>query len=324
LQERLNTDGSIASLVAQFVPLKVETDGPNWGQWATKYRHEGTGIPILYVIRADGEKLYGQSGSKEGAELPQFLITHLRNAGTIFSNQQIATIKSVVDDVNKALGEGDAFTAVKRIETLRTGKLGTPGKLGSYAAVAKQADEQYVKLVEQGKAALADAQQKLAGNDKFAGVLGVISASRIYGIMPDLKKDMTVAERDLGKNAELKPLVQAAESLDRALALAGQKTPTLQKQGLTALAAIVSRNANPAATEIAKAKLTELGADVPAATGPPKGPRTWTDATGTYKIEAELVRVADGKVELKKADGTVVSVPLDKLSAADQAAATGK
>jgi len=322
LQERLNTDGSIASLVAQFVPLKVETDGPNWGQWATKYRHECTGIPILYVIRADGEKLYGQSGSKEGAELPQFLITHLRNSGTIFNNQQLATIKSVVDDVNKSLAEKDEFTAVKRAYTLS--KLGTPGKLGSYATIAKEADEQYVKLVEQGKAALSDAQRKLTGDDKFAGVLGVVSASRIYGVIPDLKKDLVSAERDLGKNAELKPLVQAAESLDRALALAGQKMPTLQKQGITVLAAIVSRNANPAATKIAKAKLAELGADVPAATATPKGPRTWTDTTGKFKIEAELVRVADGKVELKKPDGTVVNVPLDKLSAADQAAATGK
>ena len=322
MQERLNTDGSIATLVAQFVPLKVETDGPNWGQWATKYRHEGTGIPILYVSRADGEKLYGASGSKDGAELPQFLIAHLRNAGTIFSNQQLATLKTVVEDVNKAQAEGDAFTAVKRAETLR--KLGTPGKFGSHATVAKEADELYVKLVEQGKAALSDAQQKLTGDDKFAGVLGVVTASRIYGLMPDLKKDLVSAERDLGKNAELKPLVQAAESLDRALALAGQKTPTLQKQGVTALTAIVTRNANPAATEIAKAKLAELGADVPAPTATPKGPRTWTDTTGKFKIEAELVRVADGKVELKKADGTVVSVPLDKLSAADQAVATGK
>jgi len=322
LQERLNTDGSIASLVAQFVPLKVETDGPNWGQWATKYRHEGAGIPILYVIRADGEKLYGQSGSKEGAELPQFLITHLRNSGTIFTNQQLATIKSVVDDVNKSLAEKDEFTAVKRAYTLS--KLGTPGKLGSYATIAKEADEQYIKLVEQGKAALSDAQQKLTGDDKFAGVLGVVSASRIYGVIPDLKKDVVSAERDLGKNAELKPLVQAAESLDRALALAGQKMPTLQKQGITALAAIVSRNANPAATEIAKAKLAELGADAPALATAVKGPRTWSDATGKFKIEAELVRVADGKVELKKADGTVVSVPLDKLSAADQAVANGK
>ena len=47
--------------------------------------------------------------------------------------------------------------------------------------------------------------------------------------------------------------------------------------------------------------------------------RTWTDTTGTYKTEAMFVRIAeDGRVELKKANGTVARVPLDKLSPADQ------
>lgn len=46
--------------------------------------------------------------------------------------------------------------------------------------------------------------------------------------------------------------------------------------------------------------------------------RTWTDATGMFKIEAEFVALADGKVELKKTDGKTVSLPLDKLAAADQ------
>src|SRR6478752_4522480 len=36
--------------------------------------------------------------------------------------------------------------------------------------------------------------------------------------------------------------------------------------------------------------------------------RTWTDATGMFKIEAEFVALADGKVELKKTDGKTVSL----------------
>jgi hypothetical protein len=47
--------------------------------------------------------------------------------------------------------------------------------------------------------------------------------------------------------------------------------------------------------------------------------REWTDTTGKFKIEAELVAVRNGKVILEKADGTVITVPLDKLSANDQA-----
>ena len=47
--------------------------------------------------------------------------------------------------------------------------------------------------------------------------------------------------------------------------------------------------------------------------------RTWTDASGSFKVEATLVGVEDGKVQLRKTDGTTIAVPIDKLSAADQA-----
>src|SRR5262245_63788368 len=47
--------------------------------------------------------------------------------------------------------------------------------------------------------------------------------------------------------------------------------------------------------------------------------REWTDATGAFKVQAELVAVRNGKAILEKADGSVLSVPVDKLSAADQA-----
>ncbi|MBC8874430.1 MAG: FMN-binding protein [Planctomycetes bacterium] len=47
--------------------------------------------------------------------------------------------------------------------------------------------------------------------------------------------------------------------------------------------------------------------------------RTWSDITGRFQTEAEFVDLTDGAVNLKKTDGEVISVPLDKLSAADQA-----
>jgi hypothetical protein len=47
--------------------------------------------------------------------------------------------------------------------------------------------------------------------------------------------------------------------------------------------------------------------------------RTWTDASGKFKIEAKLLEVADGKVKLEKADGKIVTLPLAKLSVADRA-----
>lgn len=46
--------------------------------------------------------------------------------------------------------------------------------------------------------------------------------------------------------------------------------------------------------------------------------RTWADATGKYKIEAELISNEGGIVKLKRRDGTIASLPLEKLSQEDR------
>ena len=46
--------------------------------------------------------------------------------------------------------------------------------------------------------------------------------------------------------------------------------------------------------------------------------RTWTDASGAFTLEAEFVGLDEGKAQLKRSDGKVVSVPLDRLSEEDR------
>jgi WD40 repeat protein/mono/diheme cytochrome c family protein len=46
--------------------------------------------------------------------------------------------------------------------------------------------------------------------------------------------------------------------------------------------------------------------------------REWTDASGKFRVEAELVAVKNGKVFLEKPDGSALSVPVDRLSDADR------
>lgn len=56
--------------------------------------------------------------------------------------------------------------------------------------------------------------------------------------------------------------------------------------------------------------LTPAAGDSPA--------RRWTDSTGRFSIEAELVEVKDGNVRLRRHDGTILSLPSEKLSEADR------
>jgi hypothetical protein len=62
----------------------------------------------------------------------------------------------------------------------------------------------------------------------------------------------------------------------------------------------------------------EIGKGASAARAPTAFRRKWTDATGSHSVEAELLDATGESVRLKKEDGQIVSVPLDKLSAADR------
>jgi hypothetical protein len=65
--------------------------------------------------------------------------------------------------------------------------------------------------------------------------------------------------------------------------------------------------------------LIALGADSKSEEKPQQPEfRTWTDTTGKFKTDAVFVEFKDGIVQLKKRNGSVVSVPIEKLSTADQ------
>ncbi|MHB8902586.1 MAG: outer membrane protein assembly factor BamB family protein [Thermoguttaceae bacterium] len=46
--------------------------------------------------------------------------------------------------------------------------------------------------------------------------------------------------------------------------------------------------------------------------------RTWTDASGQFTIEAAMVAYAEGQVQLRRADGSLVAVPVNRLSKSDR------
>jgi len=77
------------------------------------------------------------------------------------------------------------------------------------------------------------------------------------------------------------------------------------------------------------ALLPYLKGDTPAATTrhghrSPYVSRTWTDSTGKFTVEAKYRGVVGGKVRLEKADGSIVFVPIERLSKRDQEWISGK
>lgn len=96
-----------------------------------------------------------------------------------------------------------------------------------------------------------------------------------------------------------------------------------------------AESAEPAEGPELPAAVAEEAADAPAKTGTPAehpepeivppaiarwspDSRTWTDASGQFKIKADFVSYGAGLVKLKKADGSVVEIPMERLSEEDQ------
>jgi len=74
----------------------------------------------------------------------------------------------------------------------------------------------------------------------------------------------------------------------------------------------------PTATAKPPAPTTDTTPPDEAPAEPSENVRTWTDATGQFRVEAELIEIKDGMVTLKRTDGNVATVPVAKLSQADQ------
>ena len=253
LKKELDKNAAVAPLAAQFVELDMDVESAMWKNWTKKYKAKAGGTPYFFIVRADGELLYKQSGPIAAGPLANLLKTQLAASGTLLSHEQLSLLQTIVAETGKALEAGDEATAARHLAPLH--KLNPPGKLGSYATAATQAEDLYTSLVQRGKQSFEQGKQKLAGGDPFVGGLGIVSASRAFGSFPALKEESATALRELKSTPEFAELLPAAEALDKALALTVQKSPQAAKNAEQQLRQILEKYPNSPAAAIARTKL---------------------------------------------------------------------
>ncbi|MFT7644102.1 MAG: hypothetical protein ACI9G1_005868, partial [Pirellulaceae bacterium] len=253
----METDRNLAVFAGQFVPLKIETKGQVWGKWASTYRPEGQGIPIIYVIRADGEMLYGKSGSLQGNDLLNLLAASLQKSGRSFDGKQLSTLTTLVAQMKTGLENKELPTAFQALRPLS--KLGEPGNLQSYSTLALEADQLAQQVMTQAETALAESQEKLKDDSTaFEGVVELMSAKLQLAAIPKLKQLTDIAIRTVSKDPTLKDYIRPAEKLARGEAFANLKTPAADKQAATAYSAVIKTHAGTPAEKIARERLAKL------------------------------------------------------------------
>jgi hypothetical protein len=204
--------------VAQFVPLKINTSSPDWRTISRKYPTPGNTIPVVYVIRADGKKIFAERSSLPGDKLPFVLRGSLQNAGGILSDVQAQSVIKAVAVARQALGSADVHSAVQAMRPLT--KLGTLGNLQSYAKPIQDANAVVGDILKQAGVDLKEIEANLQSTETVVrGTAGLFAAMRTYSIFPTLKRQFGVVHRSAAGNDELLIALAQGKAIDRAMAL---------------------------------------------------------------------------------------------------------
>jgi hypothetical protein len=319
LQRRLETDRSLAVFAGQFVPLKLVTaNNEDWGQWSRKYKHEGKGIPIIYVVRPDGKQLYGKSGSLEGETLLALLMASVQDAGKILSDAEVALLQQVVAAAESAEEQVDMASALAPVL-----KISKTGQLQSYSELATKVNEFFNDFTTTAQTSIDEALAAVeSGNPRFEDVYTLVAAQESYKQFPQFSDSLKKIRRALSRPAEIKVTALQATALYRARSLADSPAKSTRNRARAALQRISTKYPGTQVDKLAQAELAEIG---PRAKPEPKRDvaklepfRTWTDTTGKFAQEAQLVEFAGGIATLKKRDGTEVKIPEKRLSEADR------
>jgi hypothetical protein len=244
----LITDASLRPLLAQYVPLMLNVDAPEYQTWARRFRAEGNGLPMIYVVRADGEMLYGKGGVIDGPELPKFLLNYRKQAGAGLNGKQVKDLSAAIEKAKKAQADGDIAVAMREI--------GRFAGISSYAAVAVEGKELATKMLEDAKEELKKAEQQLdSADDALPGAVALLRIIRVYQPFKELVKSAGQARTKFQK--EKRDVLTLAEQLDAAAKL--EETKAFDR-ATKAYQLIVQRNPDSAAAKLAQEHLEKIEA----------------------------------------------------------------
>ncbi|MEM8665990.1 MAG: SHD1 domain-containing protein [Planctomycetota bacterium] len=325
--DRLENDRSLARFAGQFVPLKIITsNNPEWAKWSRLYPIEGGGIPRLYVIRADGEKLFAGIGSLPGDKLPLMMTATLRQAGRSFNDADAVFLEQLVEKSQASLADEKLLEAAITLSAMT--KIGSPDKLGSYAKPAIEAAELYEQLVarleQNAEAAESSLDETSDATDPLESLITLYEVENALKLFPSLKAKAGELGRTLNQLSSLGESTTQAESLVKARVFAAQSNPRFQSRAASAYTSVIRRFPGTRVDELAREELATIKPDAKILATDPESLasmpelRQWSARVGDFSIKARYLQQRDGKVQLQKEDGAKIVVDIAALSDSDQ------
>ncbi len=242
--------------MAQFVPVKLDIASKEYAQWRQDHAHEGSTIPILFIVRADGETLYGKSGSLNGDALPEMLVKALQHSGRIIDAKQAGALAEAAKDYQFLMASGEATKAVKAIN--RVSRIGVPGRITSFAESASRVNQLANQTAQDTVDRLSKLSEILQEDDaekQLSAILESMQLRRELGALKILKADLAKFSKELGKQKELSQLVSEAKIIAAGMAATSKSS---RARALTKLRELVESTDIPPVKTTAEKLIAEL------------------------------------------------------------------
>lgn len=296
----------------------------DWNKWNQRYPHKLRAIPMIFVLRSDGELLYSDSGSLTGQSLPTMLTTVLRRSGKQFNESQSQLLSKQVAVAEEALELEDWVSIASALAPVS--QFWLPEKHGSYAEQCLKADEIFKRAADAAVREVhssCDAAKSSA--NPFDLVLKIVETRAAFESFVETRKAIDPVFLEIKKDDKLQPLIKPCELLVTARRSASAENPRTRRRAESGYSAVIRKYPDSPAERLARAELRELNPGAEALQSPSEAPkpsnkrlpRLWSSREGGYSVTAQLVSIQQDAAVLRKTDGQIVKVPLEKLSEKD-------
>lgn len=248
-------------MVAQFVPVKIDVASPEFREWERDHPSEGRSIPIIYVVRADGEALYAKSGSLPGDALPELLIQALDSSGRVLGEAEVTNILEVTEEFKERQANNDTVGAIKSLNKLK--RIGVPGEINSYADSATELNRLVNEMATTYRTQLTALGEKVQGDieeEKLDSILQFLQLRRTLSGFKPLKDEIAAFQKQLSRGNEIRQLHRDVKIIDAATLA---KSESSQQRTRIKLRELIDSTDSAAVKKYASDILQKLEADMP-------------------------------------------------------------
>ena len=305
--------------MAQFVPLKVDTSTTEYAALQRKHRSEGNTIPKIFVIRADGQKLYAKSGSLSGDQLPSLLAAAVREMGRPLATAEVKALNEINSSIEKSLESKDLKEASNQFRKLK--KLGDMGEINSFAQSALANNELAKKMADVVKGLADEYSANLDSQTKIETAIKVVQLKSAVGTLALFRVPMNELEKKTRSAFENVKDYSEVKAVAAALGKLQHKSPATRARAVETVTSYIQQSQDEQAKAYLTKRLDEAQVVVEKTDVAPNATakvRTWTSNDGKFTIEASFVEFNGTDVKLRKRNGDVISVPINRLSGSDQ------